>query len=71
MNIPDLPLWGWILVVMLSGLALTLPFWMLIRLPYMRRIRAKAASSGRESTFFIYFLASVSYLILVLSLIHI
>ena len=65
MIIPDLPIWAWIIVVLFSLLALTLPFWMIVRLPYMKKMRAKAAAKSREALFFFWFLAYVSYLILV------
>jgi hypothetical protein len=65
MSLPDLPLWGWILVIIVTLLALTLPFWMLIRLPYMQRIKAKAAARSKETEYFFWVLSYISYLILV------
>lgn len=65
MSLPDLPLWGWILVIIVALLALTLPFWMLIRLPYMQRIKAKASARSKETVYFFWVLSYISYLILV------
>lgn len=64
-NLPDLPLWGWILVTFVMVLALTLPYWMIIRLPYMKRIRNKAAQKSKEAVYFFWFLSYLTYLIVV------
>lgn len=65
MNLPDLPLWGWILVIIFSLMALILPFWMMIRLPYIQKIKERAAKKSKEATYFFWFLSYLSYLILV------
>lgn len=65
MNFPDLPLWGWILVIMMAIVVMILPFWMLIRIPYIQKIKERAAAKSKEAIYFFWVLSYVSYLILV------
>jgi hypothetical protein len=64
MNLPDLPLWSWVIVVIFSLVAIILPLWMFLRIPYMRRIRQKAGRSW-ETRLGFWALLLISYAVLI------
>ena len=56
-DLPDFPLWGWIIAMTALAAAIAIPFWMLMRIKGIRylRERAKARSKGTYIAFWILF----------------